>query len=181
MDTRCSVCRHPQCKEIEDKLLLKEISLRQAAREYGLHRTQIRRHMMSHTSYQPTAPLPQEWEPPRPNPPSRVRTVERVESLGQRVERVIDAAEDRGNPDLMLRASRELRQTLELTARLTGETRAAETGGGRETVTVRFRNFGPDAATRPFVGEATLPAAHPVIDAEEVVPLLPPGDDESPL
>ena len=44
--TTCTICKHPQCKEIEKAVMT--ASARQVAREYGVGRGAITSHMRNH-------------------------------------------------------------------------------------------------------------------------------------
>ena len=204
---KCAICRHRDVALIEADLDSGILSARRIARKYGVHRTQLRRHRLNHMGFSvkhgsvlrpsestPTALTVPAWEPPRPEPPStRARdldpAVDRAARLERRVERVLDQAEERGNPDLVLRAAKEKRAALELTAKLTGETKQAEVAagglaGGEPLRVVMIRDFATEdeggtqrvikyqGKTRIFDHETGPPTAddgggeHVVLDAD---------------
>ena len=195
--SKCAVCRHPQCKEIEAAVIVDGESENSTALAYGVHRNQLRRHLRNHVGFGLSAakrePLA-EWKPPV-RPKRREPTLDKVDRLEKRVEKILELSEERGNPDMALKASRELRASYELGARLSGEARAAEVAPPRERVVIAIRQFGgpPDEPARPpklmYMGTPNEDArdltpdeieehnARTAAEAEQAPLLLAPGDE----
>lgn len=114
MTQRCTVCAHEQRKEI-DAALVQGKAFTVIARQYGLHHDAVNRHSKSHLS---TALVKLKAE----REVAGVRTaLDRLESLYERTERLLDQAETDGVKGLQLQAIRELRSCLETIAKITGE------------------------------------------------------------
>ena len=116
----CALCRHEQREQIEAEIVDWK-SLRAAAAEYGLHYTQVQRHMSNH--------FPKGYEAPQPiyrrlteaNLSDEVDDIgksidqvdrrepssalEKVRDLHTRVERVLVCGEKLGNSGEILRAA----------------------------------------------------------------------------
>ncbi len=91
-------------------------------------------------------------------PANHPRAIDSVRDLRHRIDRVMRDAEVLGNHTLILQAAREIRQVVELEARLTGEARQAEGAGvGPVTVVIR-KDFGPNPKAEPTVIDVTPPA-----------------------
>ena len=158
---RCAVCVHPRRDEIEFLLRTGEMSQRAIAAEFSIHRTQLRRHAAGHAG-EPIRPQGQalregEWTPPdqraepvpfEPGQGSRTPTIAKVEKLEARVSRALDAAEERGGIDQVVAVSREMRQNLELQAKLkreVGPSAAALEAGGTPIIAIAQFNLEPGA------------------------------------
>lgn len=111
---RCTVCHHDQ-HEVIDTALASGDSLASVARRFGLSPDAVRRHRIGHLSAALKA-----VQAERETAGART-ALDRLEALHDRAERVLAAAEAEGKASLSLQAIRELRSTVELIARLTGE------------------------------------------------------------
>ena len=49
MNTQCTICRHPKREEIEDALL-RRVPMRRIARRYGVSKSAVGRHILSHVA-----------------------------------------------------------------------------------------------------------------------------------
>lgn len=146
----CAVCRHDKRERIEQEIV-DGASLRAAAKTWGLHYTQVQRHMSAHypLSYAPQQPayrklsqstvggeideIGQAIDNVDQVEPS---ALEKVRDLHARVNRVMECSEQLGNSAEILRAASELRRIVELESRLTGQVN--QPTGEREWV-VRIR------------------------------------------
>ena len=199
MGLTCAVCRHPQCKEIEAAVIIDGKSVNSTAQAYGVHRNQLRRHLRNHVGFGLSTaecePL-SEWEPPAATtrPKRREPTIDKEDRLEKRVERILELSEERGNADMMIKASRELRANFELGAKLSGEARAAEVAPPPERLVIAIRQFGPPGEPeRPpkmmYAGnpneegrylteeEIEEHTARTAVEAEQAPLLLAPGDE----
>ena len=147
----CAVCRHDERERIEQEIV-GGMSLRAAARAWGLHYTQVQRHMATHypMSYVPPQPpyrklsqstvgreieeVGQEIDRIDREEPS---ALEKVRDLHARVNRVKECSEQLGNSAEILRAASELRRIVELESRLTGEADQQSTGQREYVVRIR--------------------------------------------
>jgi hypothetical protein len=175
----CALCRHPQRDLIEQEIHDGKLSLREAARAYGLHRTQVRRHMHNHypLGYDRALPLYRRLTQPVREQPEEtpvknyeakrddMSALEKARELHRRVDRVMECAEELGNSAEILRAASELRRIVELEAKLTGEADQPR----RPEVIVHFRQFGLTNESKG-VQEVRYQQPDPVI-------ALPPGDE----
>lgn len=115
MPVSCTTCDHPERAAIDAALVAGERSVRGIARQYGLDRTSLSRHRDVHLSPALAQVVAEEAKAgPR-------TALARLEELYDRLERQAEAAETQGAARLLLMTSRELRQTLETLARMTGE------------------------------------------------------------
>ncbi len=110
---RCKVCSHPDLPAI-DAALVEGTSRRTVADRFGLHASSVQRHKDAHLS-------PALVQAMRSEPERAISVLDRVDSLANRVERMIDAAEAEGKPGLMLSGVKELRALLELSGKARGE------------------------------------------------------------
>jgi DNA-binding transcriptional ArsR family regulator len=49
VNTQCTICRHPKRKEIEDALV-RRVPMRRIARRYGVSKSAVGRHILSHVA-----------------------------------------------------------------------------------------------------------------------------------
>ena len=49
MNTQCTICRHPKREEIEDELV-RRVPIRRIARRYGVSKSAVGRHILSHVA-----------------------------------------------------------------------------------------------------------------------------------
>ncbi len=117
--TRCTVCRHPEKKSIDQALLLQEKTLHQLEREFGVGFMALHRHRQNHLHQLVKKGL-------------EARELAEGSVLLQRVERLIDdcrriarKAEGTKSWSGAAQALREVRQCLELLGKLSGELDAA--------------------------------------------------------
>lgn len=113
----CNVCRHERAGQIGIDLV-SGVSVRDVASKYGLSASSVWRHQTKHLPAAVKAELRK--EPAHPGQLARP-VLRRVEKLYGQVESVLMKAEEAKDHATLLAASRELRQVMELTARLTGE------------------------------------------------------------
>lgn len=109
----CSVCSHPDVEAI-DAALVGGTSRRTVAARFGMHASSVQRHKNAHLS-------PALVHAMRSEPSRAIPLLERIESLVDRVEGVVTAAEADGKAQLMLSAVKEMRALLELLGKATGE------------------------------------------------------------
>lgn len=113
-DPRCTICHHDQHQEI-DAALASGNSMASVSRRFEVSPDAVRRHRIKHLSAAlKTVAAERETAGAR-------TALDRLEALHDRAERVLAAAEAEGKASLSLQAIRELRSTVELIARLTGE------------------------------------------------------------
>lgn len=112
--TQCTVCRHED-REAIDGALASGQPYRSLAERYDLTKDALARHRRAHLS--PAIKATQAEREAK----GAATAADRVEALYLRAERVLEAAEDAGAASVSLQAIRELRQCVELLARITGE------------------------------------------------------------
>ena len=182
----CAVCRHDEREQIEQEIV-GGMSLRTAAKTWGLHFTQVQRHMSTHypMSYAPQQPayrrlsqstvgreidrVAQEIDIISRVEPS---ALDKVRDLHDRVNRVMECSEQLGNSAEILRAASELRRIVELESRLTGE--AAKSTGKQELVFEVRTNFDlPNDDPQGYEEyrctrnrDCALPSGEDVVDAD---------------
>jgi hypothetical protein len=178
----CSLCRHGQRELIEQEIVAGKRSLRETAREYGLHYNQVHRHMHQHypLGYDRTLPPYRRLT----KPPVREKAeetivenhdhkrddltaLEKARELHRRVDRVMECAEQLGNSGEILRAASELRRIVELEATLTGE---VDHPRGPEIVVHLRKDFGTSDDDRVTYEEVRYAQPQPVL-------ALPAGDE----
>lgn len=111
---RCKVCTHLDQADI-DADIAGGMSNTATAAKWGMSKDSVRRHRDSHLSKSLVTVLA------RRDTAGAVKALDRVEHLYTRASAVLDAAEAEGQAGLQLAALRELRGTVELLAKLTGE------------------------------------------------------------
>ena len=111
---RCAACQSDKQAEI-DEALVRGVSLRSLARRYDISRNALAAHKLNHVS---PALLAVRQERVAAGAST---TVDRLEALFETGQSILDAAKKSGNAALGLSAMRELRGTIELMARVTGE------------------------------------------------------------
>lgn len=154
----CTVCAHPEREQI-DLALVAGKSNRATARQYALHKDAVLRHKASHVSSALQAVTAARTTE------AAQTALDRLEELFTRVGNVLRAAEIEGKPSLVLQAAREMRQTAEVLAKITGEL--------DERNSVQVLNVTADPgwlATRAAMLEALAP--HPEAAAAVSVRLL---------
>lgn len=112
--SRCGGCAHPE-REALDAALVSGQTDTAVAERFGLTRDAVGRHRRGHLS-----PALKAVAAERETAGART-ALDRLEALHDRAERVLAAAEAEGKAALSLQAIRELRSTVELIAKLTGE------------------------------------------------------------
>jgi hypothetical protein len=106
----CTVCGHPERPEIDAALIAGD-AYRDIARQYGVSKDALARHLLAHLG-------PQTAEVNRAKQRDILAEVERMLA---RLDRALERAEASGDDRLLLLALRENRPTLELLAKLRGE------------------------------------------------------------
>lgn len=153
MAGRCTVCRHPD-RETLDRELAGGITMRDAADKYALNKDAIGRHKRNHLSK--ALKIVQE----RRETAGAQKAVDRAEELYVKASTILERSEIEGNGQLSLAAIKELRSTVELLAKLTGEL--------DEKPTVNVLNV---SSSPEWLGiqQAMLEALHPFPEARVVV------------
>ena len=164
MPRNCTICNHPQLKEITHALMARR-PYRSIQARYGVNKSAIVRHLKRHVTKalrKLTAteiPLAMAEEVAEP-------VLVEMRRLNQRSLKILKAAEEAKDHTLALHAVRECRRNLELIAKLTGELdpRAAgeETGGGALQVTVIYSE---KAAVQVSPPEAPVSAPAALLEA----------------
>ena len=114
IENKCSVCRHPD-RETLDRELAGGLTLRDTADKYGLSKDSVGRHKRNHLSKALKAV--QE----RREMAGAQKAVDRAEELYVKAKGILERAEEMEDGVLGLAAIKELRSTVELLAKLTGE------------------------------------------------------------
>jgi hypothetical protein len=112
----CSICQRDDRTEIDEELVAGH-SMRAIARRRGTTKDSLNRHKRSHMPVALVA-VRQEAESDR-----ALSLSERVERLIGRIERLAESAEQEGHANLLLQASKELRESYRLAGHLSGELR----------------------------------------------------------
>lgn len=115
MNPLCKVCNHPEREEIERRLAGGMTNTAVAAKWGGMSQDAVRRHRINHlttTLHTLTSAVT--------NADAKT-ALERAENLFNRAETILKAAEENGNTNTALAATRELRAVLELLSKLSGE------------------------------------------------------------
>jgi hypothetical protein len=112
----CSVCLHSAREEIE-KSLVAHRSLRQIASRFGLEKDALANHKQEHLPESIVAVATA-----RQKKHSQT-LVDRIERVIERTETILDRAEEGGRDHTSISAIRELRQSIELLGKATGELR----------------------------------------------------------
>ncbi|PZS15530.1 MAG: hypothetical protein DLM57_12495 [Pseudonocardiales bacterium] len=124
----CSVCRHPDAASI-DAGLLAGTPIRTVAGTHSLSRSSVHRHRQNHLSAQAiTEPDPDE----RREPLTLVDVHGQLTSLADRLERVVELATRTRKAMAAVAAMRELRQTLEVIARIQADPELRKMASGQE-------------------------------------------------
>jgi hypothetical protein len=184
----CALCRHEHRELIEHEIVAGNRSLREAAREYGVHYNQVHRHMSHHypLGYDRALPPYRRLSAPASTDEAGAQitavkrddlsALEKARELHRRVDRVMECAEQLGNAGEILRAASELRRIVELEAKLTGE---ADHPRGPEIVVHLRKDFGGSDDDRVTYEElryrqpqrvAAVPAGEDAVDAESQDP-----------
>jgi len=148
MPRPCTICTHPE-REAIDHALVSGMSNRAIACQWHVGREAVRRHARAHISPALTA---LQAESDR----ARARTIlDRMESQYAILEELVRTAGESGQAGLVVNASRELRQTAELLARISGELDT------RPQVTINLMQSAEYIAVRSAILSAlmTYPAA----------------------
>ena len=163
MPRNCTICNHPQLKEITHAPMARR-PYRSIQARYGVNKSAIVRHLKRHVTKalrKLTAaeiPLAMAEEVAEP-------VLVEMRKLNARSLRTLKSAEDAKDYSVALCAVRECRRNLELIAKLTGELdpRAAgeETGGGALQVTVIYS----EAAIQVSPPEAPVSAPAALLEA----------------
>lgn len=111
---RCKVCSHPERPEI-DQRIAEGASNPTVAAEFGVSKDSVRRHRDRHVSESLKALST------RRETAGAVRATDRAEELYVKARGILEAAETAGQGQLALAAIKELRATVELLAKLSGE------------------------------------------------------------
>ena len=113
-EPRCTVCRHPDRPEI-DRQLAGGMSNLGVAEKWALSKDSVRRHRATHLSAALKAVHTKR------ETAGATKAVDRAESLYAKASKILEAAEEGGQGQLALAAIKELRATVELLAKLSGE------------------------------------------------------------
>ncbi|WP_155838708.1 hypothetical protein [Arthrobacter castelli] len=113
-EPRCTVCRHHDRPEI-DRQLAGGASNLGTAEKFGMSKDSVRRHRERHLSAALKAVAT------RRETQGAVKASDRAEELYSKAQRILEAAEEAGQGQLALGAIKELRATVELLAKLSGE------------------------------------------------------------
>ena len=110
----CATCDHPQAAAI-DRALVRQVALRSLATKYGISASSLNDHRLHHLNPALKAVRTEQRE-------QGVRTVlEQVRELVADMQAVMKEAFKKKNVAQVIAGNRELRQNLELLAKLTGE------------------------------------------------------------
>jgi hypothetical protein len=117
---RCAACSHPQLSSLEAELAA-GTSLRRVAVRYGVSKTSLQRHLAAHSNPALIAMAKARAAGDKPGQSDTASLAEQLRLLIQRARTFLYVAEAAGNLPAGLAAIREVRQTLELLGRATGE------------------------------------------------------------
>lgn len=143
----CKACAHPE-RDLMDECLVGGMSNREAGRRFGITKDSVARHRANHVSSALQATVVEQTTQ------AAQSALARLEDLFSRVHRVLATAERDGKHSLVLQAAREMRQTAELLAKITGEL------DERNQVQVQVLNMTADPgwlAARTAMQEALAP------------------------
>ncbi len=110
----CKACAHPE-RDLMDECLVGGMSNREAGRRFGITKDSVARHRANHVSSALQATVVEQTTQ------AAQSALARLEDLFSRVHRVLATAERDGKHSLVLQAAREMRQTAEVLAKITGE------------------------------------------------------------
>ncbi|MGO2773954.1 MAG: hypothetical protein ACTIB2_11175 [Brachybacterium tyrofermentans] len=113
-EVRCKVCSHPDRPEV-DRLLAQGATNTGTARQFGVSSDSVRRHRDRHLSSALKAVAT------RRETAGAVKASDRAEELYVKAQGILEAAEEARQGSLALAAIKELRATVELLAKLSGE------------------------------------------------------------
>lgn len=115
MARACSVCEHPDRREIDRALVLGTVSIRDIAGQYRISRSALSRHKAAHIPK-----LVQAAESARATQAatSGRELIDELEALRGRVRAILDRAEAGGELRVALQAVRELRETIKAQSEL---------------------------------------------------------------
>jgi hypothetical protein len=116
MANECSICTH-QDREAIDEGLASGVPYSKLVAAHGITKSALSRHRQRHLS----PALARLQAQARPLEEQYRSSFSRIEDLYTRASRILDLAEGRGAASTSLAAIRELRQIVELLARVTGE------------------------------------------------------------
>ena len=133
MPRRCTVCQHPDRDEIDARLIGGQ-PLRNIAKQFGVSATALYRHKTGH--------LPGHLKQAKETSErlSAERLLADLERLQERILRILERAEERGDLRVALTACRELRETVMSTAELLEATEIAEKIESIEEIVRRLRD-----------------------------------------
>ena len=163
MSRNCTICNHPQLKEITHALMARR-PYRSIQARYGVNKSAIVRHLKRHVTKalrKLTAaeiPLAMAEEVAEP-------VLVEMRKLNVRSLRILKSAEEAKDHAVALHAVRECRRNLELIAKLTGELdprAAGEEMGGSLNVTVVYAE---KAAVQVSLPEAPVSAPAALLEA----------------
>lgn len=112
----CSICTHPDHDQIDEGLVA-GVPYSRLVAAHGVKKSALGRHRERHLS----PALAQLRSAGRPLDEQYRSALSRIEDLYVRAGRILDVAESKGAASTSLAAIRELRQIVELLARVTGE------------------------------------------------------------
>lgn len=118
-ESRCKTCNHPEVQEIDSLLISGEGGgLRKLAERFGLSRDSLRRHRQKHLASAVAKASGAVITRVDPDPAG---LMQQLASLERRVTALLDKAESDGETATAIRAATELRNQVELLAKLMGE------------------------------------------------------------
>jgi hypothetical protein len=149
---RCTICIHPRREEIDSALSCGDRTGAVSAR-FGVSADALHRHAARHVLA--SGPAPAESSARADAPPDVLTTMLRTQT---KLLRVIDRAERSQQGSVFVAAARELRQTVEAIARLTGSVRA---DGSLATVERYGNATGTDAVRGRILAKLLAIGARP--------------------
>ena len=169
----CSTCTHPERNTIEAELVAR-IPLSRLARDHGLTRDALRRHRDRHLSPAVAASTAVRDEVERRS--GLVTSArERIESLVTKLEALVERTHDEKRESMLLQASRELRASIELAARLSGELRPE---ASVQVAVVNLSTSPEWQETRTAILDALMPFPQAQIAVAGRLARLTAGDDQ---